>query len=137
MSWTNILSAGTGAPSAGASDPDRVGHVERPEPSPGLLPGAFDLPGQLRVVAVLRGARGVRAAFPFSHVNRVVNALLGAPIAGADGATGWYRFRCRGVRAWLQLDSGPGGGRRAVDTVGAWPGHTGPGKLASIRKDRR
>ena len=38
-------------------------------PFPPLLPGVFDLPGQLRGIAVLRGIRA--GVGRFSHVNRV------------------------------------------------------------------
>ena len=58
----------------------RVGHVERARLHPRLLPGALDLPGHLRRVAVLRGGLGSHLGVGgpaglsgrrFCHVNRV------------------------------------------------------------------
>ena len=122
------------SPVGGCERSDGVGHVERPEPRPGLLPGAFDPSGERRVVAVLRSARGVRAAFPISHADqgsqRAASTLHCRSWRRAR-ATGWCRFRCRGVLARLQVDSGPSGDRRGVDTVGAWPVRLGPSPVAS------
>jgi len=58
QSWTKILSVGTGVPSGGAKRAHRLRAHECPRLGPRLLPGALDVPGQLRGV----GCCGVLAS---------------------------------------------------------------------------
>ena len=105
------LVGGHRRPVGGRERPDRVGHVERTQPSPGLLPGAFDA---RRPAPRRSGAAGCPrrpSRLPLQSREQGSQRPCSDPSIVAIPATAWYRFRCRGVSAWLQVGSGPGGRR--------------------------
>ena len=95
-------------PSAGASEPTGLGTLNVPEPGPVVLPGALDLAGQLRGVAVLRRV-GIRVRGRRSAIQSRQQGISARPSPGAPDplATGWSRFRCRPIRGSFQLCFSP------------------------------
>jgi len=77
MSCTNILSAGTGVPSGGASEPTGLGTLNVPDSAQVCCQARSMSPASSAVVAVLRGGlvgvggRPDLSARRFCHVNRV------------------------------------------------------------------